>query len=84
MFGLSAVGTSANYLVIRAFEYCEASLLAPFGYAEMINAVLAGWYFFGDFPDFWTFAGLGILIACALYVSGTERAKAMADDPGRQ
>jgi len=84
MFGLSAVGTTANYLVIRAFEYCEASLLAPFGYAEMINAVLAGWYFFGDFPDFWTFAGLGILIACALYVSGTERAKAMADDPGRQ
>ena len=54
-------------------EYAEASLLAPFGYTEMINAVFAGWYFFGDFPDGWTFVGVGILIACAVYISIQER-----------
>jgi len=83
MLGLAAIGITCNYLIIKAFEWCEASLLAPFGYAEMINAVLAGWYFFGDLPDFWTFAGLAILVACALAVSGHERGKALAEDPAR-
>jgi len=85
MFGLSAIGTMANYLVIRGFEYCEASLLAPFGYAEMINAVTAGWYFFGDFPDFFTFVGVAILIACALWISNHERKRSAQEviDPGR-
>ncbi len=85
MFVLSAIGTTANYLVIRAFEYCEASLLAPFGYAEMINAVIAGWYFFGDFPDRWTFVGVAILIGCALYISNRERGLVTTQqpDPGR-
>jgi drug/metabolite transporter (DMT)-like permease len=41
----------------------------------MIMAVAAGWYFFGDFPDLWTFVGVGILIACAIYISVRERAR---------
>ncbi len=85
MFGLSAIGTTANYLAIKGFEYCEASLLAPFGYAEMINAVNAGWYFFGDFPDFFTFVGVAILIACALWISNHERKRSAQEvmDPAR-
>ena len=84
MLGLAAIGITANFVIIKAFEYCEASLLAPFGYAEMINAVTAGWYFFGDFPDFWTFVGVGILVGCALIVSHNEHSKALAEDPARQ
>ena len=42
---------------------------------EMITAVIAGWYFFGDFPDAWTFVGVSILIACAIYISLRERSK---------
>jgi drug/metabolite transporter (DMT)-like permease len=70
---LAFFATLGNYLAIRAMEYAEASLLAPFGYTEMIMAVIAGWYFFGDFPDGWTFVGVGILIACAIYISYRER-----------
>jgi drug/metabolite transporter (DMT)-like permease len=74
MFPLLAFfATFGNYLAVRAMEYAEASLLAPFGYTEMIMAVIAGWYFFGDFPDGWTFVGVGILIACAIYISYRER-----------
>jgi len=72
MFGIAAFGTTCNFLVIKAFEWCEASLLAPIGYAEMINAVFLGWLFFGDLPDAWTFLGIAILIACALAVSRHE------------
>lgn len=72
---LAAIGTLGNYLTIKAMEHAEASLLAPLGYTEMINAVLAGWYFFGNFPDGWTFVGVAILITCAIYISYRERIK---------
>jgi drug/metabolite transporter (DMT)-like permease len=76
---LAAIGTTGNYLSIRALQFAEASLLAPLGYAEMINAVLAGWYFFGDFPDGWTFLGVAILVSCAIYISWRERMAASID-----
>jgi drug/metabolite transporter (DMT)-like permease len=74
---LACIGTIGNYLTIKACQYAEVSLLAPFGYTEMINATLGGWYFFGDFPDFWTFVGVGILVACAIYISNHERVHLM-------
>jgi drug/metabolite transporter (DMT)-like permease len=73
MLLLSGIGTTANFLTILAMQFAEASLLAPFGYTEMVNAVLGGWLFFGDFPDHWTFVGVAVLIACALYISYRER-----------
>lgn len=76
---LASIGTFANFLTIMAMEYAEASLLAPLGYTEMINAVLAGWYFFGNFPDGWTFVGVAILIACAIYISIRERVKSVIE-----
>ena len=36
-------------------------------------ATVAGWWFFGDFPDRWTFVGVGILIASAISISLGER-----------
>jgi drug/metabolite transporter (DMT)-like permease len=73
MLLMSTIGTTANFLTVLAMQFAEASLLAPFGYTEMINAVLGGWLFFGDFPDGWTFVGVAVLIACALYISIRER-----------
>ncbi len=79
MLLLALIGTTANYLTLLALQFAEASLLAPFGYTEMINAVLGGWYFFGDFPDHWTFVGVAILVACALYISYRERVKTVLE-----
>ena len=78
---LATIGTLANFLTIMAMENAEASLLAPLGYTEMINAVLAGWYFFGNFPDGWTFVGVAILITCAIYISVRERSKQLSFEP---
>jgi drug/metabolite transporter (DMT)-like permease len=41
----------------------------------MIMATLAGWWFFGEMPDRWTFVGVAILIVCAIYISVRERVK---------
>lgn len=72
---LAAIANAGHYLIIRAYDHAEASLLAPLAYTEVVMATLAGWYVFGDFPDGWTFVGVGILIACAIYISWRERAR---------
>jgi len=71
---LAIIANGGHYLIVRAYDYSEASLLAPLAYTEMIMATAVGWWFFGDFPDFWTFVGVGILIACAIYISVREQA----------
>ncbi len=80
MMVMSVIGTTANFLTVLAMQFAEASLLAPFGYTEMINAVLGGWLFFGDFPDGWTFVGVAVLVSCALYISYRERTMTSAPE----
>ena len=77
--GLGAIATFGHYLIVRAYDYSEASLLAPLAYTEMVVATAVGWYFFGDFPDALTFLGVAVLIACALYITMTERNRATPD-----
>ena len=72
---LSAIANGGHFLIIRAYDHAEASLLVPLAYTEMIMATIVGWYVFGDFPDVWTFVGVGILIACAVYISWRERVR---------
>lgn len=75
---LAVIANGGHYLIIRAYDHAEASLLAPLAYTEMVMATIAGWYVFGDFPDVWTFVGVGILIACAIYISWRERVREVA------
>ncbi|WP_151718719.1 DMT family transporter [Gemmobacter serpentinus] len=70
---LGLISTLGHGLIVKAYDHAEASLLAPLAYSEMIMAVILGWWFFGDFPDLWTFVGVGVLIGCALYISSRER-----------
>ena len=70
--GLGAIATLGHYLIVRAYDFAEASLLAPFAYTEMIGATICGWYFFGDLPDRYTILGVTILIGSAIYISWRE------------
>jgi len=70
MGGCAAVG---HFLLIKAFEYASASVLAPFGYSEIIMATVVGFIVFGDFPDTWTWFGVAIIICSGVYVSFRER-----------
>ncbi len=72
---LSLIANGGHYLIVKAYDHAEASLLAPLAYTEIVVATFAGWYFFGDFPDRWTFVGVGILIASAIYISWRERVR---------
>ena len=61
-----------HLLLIYSLKYADASKLAPFGYFEIITNIILGYYFFKDFPDIWTFAGLFIIISSGIYVFRKE------------
>ncbi|HEY9549697.1 MAG TPA: DMT family transporter, partial [Kiloniellaceae bacterium] len=85
MAGMGAVGAAGHYLMIRAYEQAPAALLAPFSYGEIVTATIIGYFWFGDFPDGWTWTGLAILVASGVYISIRERTRrraAGADERG--
>lgn len=73
---LGAIATAGHFLIVRAYDHAEASLLAPFAYAEIIGALVVGWAFFNDLPDRWTLAGVAILLGATLTITIKERAQA--------
>lgn len=72
---LAVIAGVGHYLIVRAYDLCEASLLAPLAYTEMIMATVAGWWFFGDVPDRWTFVGVGVLMTSAVVISYGEHGR---------
>ena len=75
MIGLAAVGTFAHFCLILSLNYAEASKLAPLGYFEIVNNILIGYYFFGDFPNKWLWLGLFFIVSSGIYISVREARK---------
>ena len=63
-----------HVFLILSLKYADASKLAPFGYFEIVTNVALGYYFFSDFPHYWTWLGLSIIICSGVYISLRERA----------
>ena len=64
-----------HLFLILSLKYADASKLAPFGYFEIVTNVMLGYYFFGDFPHFWTWAGLTIIVCSGIYITIREKSK---------
>ena len=75
LIGLAAVGTLGHFFLILSLNFAEASKLAPLGYFEIVNNIIIGYYFFGDFPNKWIWLGLIIIISSGLYISIRETTK---------
>lgn len=78
MAAIGPMAAAGHYLIIRAHERAQASLLAPFGYWQIVMATVVGYSGFGDFPDRWTWFGTAILVASGAYVSVREQRLAAA------
>lgn len=72
MAAMGAVAATAHLLVILAYDRAPASLLAPFGYVEIVTATLLGFLLFGDFPAPVTWTGIAIIVASGAYISLRE------------
>ncbi len=70
---LGAIGCVGHLLVVLAFRYHDASVLAPLQYLEIVSAVMLGWWVFNDFPTDTTWLGIAIIIGSGIYVYWRER-----------
>ncbi len=78
---LVAVGllvTICGYVMIRAYDFAQASLLAPFGYTELIFAAMASYFIFSHTPEPAVLIGALIVIASGIYISVRENRAAAA------
>lgn len=76
--GIGVLGGLGHYMVARAFQFAEASVVAPFSYGQLIGATILGFLVFGTLPDAWTGVGAVIVAGSGLYIASRERKKAGA------
>ena len=72
---IGALGVGAHVCMIRAYEFTQASFLAPFNYAKLLWAVALGYLVFGDVPGLHVVAGSVVIVSSGLYVLYRERAR---------
>ena len=83
-----AIGISSTFghwIVVLAFRYADASVLAPFSYVQLLWVTLLGFFVFSEVPDLWTLGGAAIIIASGVYTAHRERVRraqvTMASEP---
>ncbi len=75
MVAMGLIAACGHFMLIKAFEHAEAAVLAPCTYFEIVMMTLVGYFAFGDFPDFWTWIGIAVIVASGLYTSWRERVR---------
>jgi len=73
MAAIGAIAAAGHFLLIRAFDYAPASLLAPYSYSEIVMATAISYVWFSDFPDGWTWVGIVVIVGSGIYISWRER-----------
>lgn len=79
--GIGLIAAVGHLLVVIAVNRAPTSVLAPFGYVEIIAATLLGWFIFSDWPDALSWLGIAIIIASGLYVFIREQRAAQETTP---
>jgi drug/metabolite transporter (DMT)-like permease len=69
---MGVLGTTGHLLFVQASRLAPSSLIAPMQYVEIAVAALLGYVIFGDFPDFWKWVGIAIIVASGAYVFWRE------------
>jgi drug/metabolite transporter (DMT)-like permease len=77
MFGIlvGVASTAGQWIVVLAFRYADASVLAPFSYTQLLWVSILGFLVFGEVPDAWTIVGAGFIVVSGLYTAHRERVR---------
>ena len=71
LIGIAAL--VGHQLLTTAHRFAPASVLAPFGYLQIIFMTASSWVIFQQPPDVWIFVGAPIVIGSGLYIWLRER-----------
>jgi drug/metabolite transporter (DMT)-like permease len=77
LFGIfiGVASTAGQWIVVLAFRYADASVLAPFSYMQLLWVSVLGFMVFGELPDVWTVTGAAFIVASGLYTAHRERVR---------
>jgi drug/metabolite transporter (DMT)-like permease len=75
LFGIlvGLASTIGQWIVVLAFRYADASVLAPFSYTQLLWVSILGFLIFGEVPGVWTVTGAVFIVASGLYTAHRER-----------
>lgn len=73
LIAIGIIAAAGHLLVVMGVSRAPASLLAPFGYVEIIAATFLGWIIFEDWPDGLSWVGIAVIVASGIYVFERER-----------
>jgi drug/metabolite transporter (DMT)-like permease len=72
---IGVASTAGQWIVVLAFRYADASVLAPFQYTQLLWVGILGFLIFGEVPDVWTVTGAMFVVASGLYIAHRERVR---------
>ena len=72
---IGVASTAGQWIVVLAFRYADASVLAPFSYTQLLWVSVLGYLVFGEVPDAYTITGAAFIVASGLYTAHRERVR---------
>lgn len=69
---MGMLGTGGHLCFVHAARLAPSSLVAPMQYVEIVAAAFFGYVVFGDFPSFWKWVGIAIIVCSGAYVFWRE------------
>ena len=60
---IGVASTAGQWIVVLAFRYADASVLAPFSYTQLLWVSVLGFLIFGEVPDAYTITGAAFIVA---------------------
>lgn len=72
LLAIGCLGTLGQVMMIHAFAYADVSTLLPFQFSALIWATLYGFFWFGEWPDLWTWVGGAIIFGSSLTLAYRE------------
>jgi drug/metabolite transporter (DMT)-like permease len=66
LVGIGALAVVTSVCFIQAYRYAQSNFVAPFEYSGMVWSIAFGLVFFDDFPDFWSWVGMSVIVGAGL------------------
>ena len=72
---LGIIASSGQFLLVQAYRYAEAAVLAPFSYVQLAWSIGLGFLIWQTLPDKWTWVGAAVIVASGIYTVHRERVR---------
>ena len=75
MLIISIFGTFGILCLMNAYRIGEPSVISPFEYTMIINALVIGYFIFGEKLDYYSFVGIILITLSGFYIFIRERSR---------